>query len=132
MTSYPLRLDDIWRLLLPIIGATKDNSYMLIDDEMLTVRFGFFETQVPLTQVVDVEHIRWPWYFGVGLRMATGAMIGLIGSTQEVVKVTLREPQTVRVPFKMQVESIAASVEGHQRFIDELQTRLSSLKSAPR
>jgi hypothetical protein len=132
MTNFPMRLDDIWRALLLIIGANKNNSYIELDEEALSLNYGFFKTRVPLTQIEAVNPMKWPWYFGVGLRLAPGPMIGLIGSTQEVVEIRLRGDLEVKVPFKIKAKNLAVSIEGHRTFVDELQKRLVAMKSVPR
>lgn len=132
MNRWNMRLDDVWRLMLPVIGVNRDTAWVELDDEALTFRYGWFEEQVPLAEVEAVEAMSWPWYYGVGLRIAPGRTLGLVGSTQEVVAVGLRRPRSIKVPFEMKFVKIAASIERHQDFIEELQGRLEGLKQAPR
>lgn len=132
MQNFPIRLDDVWRLLLPLINVRKSTAFIELDDEALNIRFGWFRERIGLDAIASLTPMKWPFIYGVGLRIAPGRTIGLIGSTQEVVEIRLKEPRKVRVPFKMSVETLAISVESHEQFIEAVQARIETMKNTPR
>lgn len=131
MENYPIRLDDIWRALLPLIGVRKSTAFVELDNEALNIRFGWLRERIGLEELSSVEPMKWPFLYGVGLRIAPKKTLGLIGSTQEVVAIKLRAPRQFRVPFKLNVETLAISVESHEQFIEAVQARMEALRSAP-
>ncbi len=58
------------------------------------------------------------------MRIASGRTLGLIGSTEGVVVVTLRQERLFKVPFKMRFRRLAASMEQPEAFIAALKKRL--------
>jgi hypothetical protein len=132
MQTFQMRLDDLWRVILPIIGVRRGTAFVELDNEALNVRFGWLRERIGLDELASLEAMKWPWINGVGLRIAPRRTLGLIGSTQEVVAIKFNEPRQFRVPFKMKVETLAISMESHEAFIEAVQARLETLRSIPR
>jgi len=126
MQTFQMRLDDLWRAVLPLIGVRRGTAFVELDNEALNLRFGWLRERIGLDAIASLERMKWPWIYGVGLRIAPRRTLGLIGSTQEVVAIKLKEPRLFRLPFKMKVETLALSMEGHQAFIAAVQARLET------
>ncbi|MFQ5595819.1 MAG: hypothetical protein ACE5HA_16860 [Anaerolineae bacterium] len=128
MTTFPIRLDAIWRIPLLLITVTPQRAYVALDDQAITFRFGWLEERIELTEIESVEPMRWRIIYGIGTRIAPGRTLGLVGSWKDVVAIRLRTPRTIKVPFKMDFRRIAASMEEPEVFIEALQARLDALE----
>ena len=59
MVTFPFAFDDRFRLpLLLVAGATPDNSHVVVDDDGLVARFGWFRVASPWDNVRDVRVTR--------------------------------------------------------------------------
>jgi hypothetical protein len=125
-TSFAIRLDPLWRAPLLIIGVTPAKAQVTIEESSLRIRYGLYEEALPLADVVSVEPIRWPWYYGVGLRLGAGAL-GYVGAYHGVVRVTLRSPHALAVMFRlrMQFKAVALSLRDPDGFIQALRARIT-------
>jgi hypothetical protein len=127
MERFAIRCDDVWRLYLAAVGVTPASACVEVADEALTFRFGWLEESIPLRDVGGVAAIGWPWFYGVGLRVAPGATLGLVGSTQGVAAVTLARPRPIKVPFTMFFDRVAASFESRAGFVEAVEARVRAL-----
>lgn len=122
---FNIRIDPVWRPLMLIGGATPTNSYVEIDGETLRLRFGvLFNQSIALSNVASAAGRSWAWWQGFGVR-AFGEGIGLIGSAENVVELTLREQARVSigfVPWPFGIRRIAMSLEDPQGFMDAFDT----------
>jgi hypothetical protein len=89
---FAIRLDPWWRLLLLVGGATPGNSYAEIDGDALHLRYGLlFDRTIPRAQIVSAKQRNWPIWLGIGWRTDFRGGVGLIGSMEGVVELTLSE-----------------------------------------
>lgn len=118
-SRFQMRLDPWWQPLLLAGGATPSNSYLELDEETLTVRFGvLFRDEIPRANIEGASETDWPWWMGVGWRTNLRDLAGLIGSYRGVVEVRLDTPQ--RVWRLLSCRRLAVSLEEPQAFLDAL------------
>jgi hypothetical protein len=122
---FNIRIDPGWRPLMLVAGATPTNSYAQIEGDTVHLRFGvLFSQSIPLANVTSAAGRSWEWWQGFGVR-AWGEEIGLIGSQENVVGLTLRDPLRVSigfVPWPFDVRRVAVSLEDPQGFMDAFDT----------
>lgn len=110
-----------------VIGATPARSFVELTDDEVRIRFGTAEESVPLRQIRDVVRVPWPWYYGLGVRLAPGG-IGYVGSRKGVVHVRLAAEHSFRILFKarMSLPGFFLSLEDPDAFVADLARRLRS------
>ena len=122
---YPIRLG-LFRFFLRIIKVKRDTAYVDLDDECVSIRFGYIDAQIPYTNVATVEVRDWPAIYGAGLRIARHRTMGYIGAFGDAVWIQLAEAQRLKAgPGKMGMNRdwVAISVENPEEFAAELQRR---------
>ena len=119
---FPIRLDPVWRIPLLAIGARPASSHVEVGDGLVKLRFGLYKAEVPRDDIAGAVHQPWPWYQGIGIRLGPHG-IGLIGSTEGVVQVHLRQPLpfTVLPGVKMSFDGFYVSLADPDAFIAEMQ-----------
>jgi len=120
---FPLLLSRCWRPLLLLFGGTKGRSYLEIDSEALTARFGWlFHYRFPLGDIEDATLVeRPPWYFySIGWRSDLAGAIGLIGAYKNLVKIHFRRRRWVWMLLPLPCKRLVASLEDPQAFLDAL------------
>jgi hypothetical protein len=80
---------------------------------------------IPYANIRELFERQWSWLLGIGIRIAGNETLGLIGSTQGVVQVALKEPSVRGVLFMRHPKHIAISLSEPRRFIEAVQQRLS-------
>ena len=123
---------DLWlQPLLFVVGAARDsNSYVAIEEDRLRVRFGwFFNETFALSDIEDVETMRWPWYYGLGWRSDLVGLVGLVASFHGVIAVRFRQRQRVAgiIPFmKLRCDRLAVSLREPEELIAVLTRAVST------
>jgi hypothetical protein len=123
---------DLWlQPLLFVVGAARDsNSYVTIEEDRLRVRFGwFFNETFALSDIEDVETMRWPWYYGLGWRSNLVGLVGLVASFHGVIAVRFRRRQRVAgiIPFmKLRCDRLAVSLREPEELIAVLTRAVST------
>ena len=116
---YYIRIDPWWRPLVLVGGATRENAYVEMDDDSLTICFGLlFGHTVMRADIESAGKRSWPLWMGVGWRTDLRRMFGLIGSRQGVVELRLTTP--VRVWRVLNCTRIAVSLEDPDGFLSAL------------
>ncbi|PTL76120.1 hypothetical protein [Vitiosangium sp. GDMCC 1.1324] len=109
-----------WSPLLTLFGGTPSRSYVEVAPDSVTFRFGAFVARIPLADVSGASRAHWPLLGGIGWRIGPGA-VGLIGSLQNVVEVTLRQPHRVRVMgIPVKARRVFVSLEDPEAFLADL------------
>lgn len=117
---FPMRIDPIWRPLLLVGAATRENSFVEVADESVTFHFGLlFRRSVPRSDIVSAATRHWPLWFGVGWRSNLRGVIGLIGSYEGVVEVKLGKRTRAWAVFPC--DRIAVSLEDPNGFLAALE-----------
>ena len=120
---FPLLLSRLWRPLLLLFGGTRGRSYLEIDSETLTARFGWvFQYRFPLGDIEDATLVRrLPWYsYSVGWRSDLHGGIGLIGAYKNLVEIRFRRRRWVWMLLPLPCKRVVASLEEPQAFLGAL------------
>jgi len=114
-----------WSLFLRLIRVKRDDAWVDVDDDQLHVHFGTHDEEIPLDQIESLEPRKWPFLYGIGVRLADG-LIGYVGSTKGVIQVNLREPFSFRLIGSKRSEkpAFAVSLEDPDAFVDDVRERL--------
>lgn len=124
MESFPIERDWAWRAPLLIIGATESRSVAVLGDEGISIRFGIAHVQIPYGNIRELHPRDWAWWLGIGIRIAPDKTLGLIGSTQGVVQIALKEPTVKGVLFMRHPRNIAVSLSDPAAFIAAVEKRM--------
>jgi hypothetical protein len=95
-------------LLLPLSPERPEVS---LDADVVHVRMGLHgRADIPVAAIDRVGTMRWPWWAGVGARIARG-MVAFVGAPGPVVVIELAEPIRLRAPLSWRARRIGAGVE---------------------
>jgi hypothetical protein len=109
-----------WRPLLAVFGGTRPRSYVDVEPDTVTFRFGTFEARIPRADVSGASRAHWPVLGGIGWRIGPG-VVALIGSLQNVVEVRLRQPHRVSVLWiPVKARRVFVSLEDPEAFLADL------------
>jgi hypothetical protein len=122
-----MRVDPMWRPLLLVGGATRENSYVEFDNHDVTFCFGMlFGHTVARSQIAVVRRREWPVWMGIGWRPDFVHTMGLIGSYSDVVELEFTDPvQYWRVG---RCERLAVSLEQPDEFIAALSVQRAGVR----
>jgi hypothetical protein len=82
-----------------------------VDDERVTVRMGLLgRADVPIRLIAGVGTMSWPWWGGVGVRIARG-LVAFVGASGPAAVLELSEPVAVRAPLRWRARRIAIGAE---------------------
>lgn len=91
-----------------------------VDDERVSVRMGWLgSADVPVGLITAVGTMDWPWWFGVGVRIARG-LVAFAGGPGPMVLLELAEPVRVRTPLSWPARRIAIGAEDVEGLIAEI------------
>jgi|JRYL01.1.fsa_nt_gb hypothetical protein len=124
MERFQIARDPLWRAPLMLIGADAERSHVTFATDALDVQLGMARVRVPYANVREAKRRTWPWYLGIGIRIAGDKTLGLVGSTKGVVQLSFREPTVDGVLFMRRPNHLAVSLEDPEGFLAELQKRL--------
>ena len=114
-TIFHIRRDVLWKAPLLLIGAVESNSRVQVDAATLDISFGAYSATIATADIVSVEAISWPLYRGIGIRLNFQGCLGLVGSTDGVVELKLREPAVSFLGIKC--DTVAISMDAPDSFI---------------
>jgi hypothetical protein len=131
MKRFQIRVDPIWRPAVLIGGATRNNSYVDVDDEAITFHFGFlFNHTEDRDDITNIRKRNWPWWMGIGWRTNMRGLVGLTGSYNGVVEISFVGETPAWGFFKL--NRIAVSLEDPDGFIAALnEPRVSPVEKEP-
>jgi hypothetical protein len=103
-----------------------------LDDGVLRVGMGALgSARIPVEMISDVGTLRWPWWGGLGVRIARG-MTAFVATSGPAVFIDLSEPVSVRAPLKWPTRKIALGVEDVEGLIAALvEARGGALHRSP-
>lgn len=82
-----------------------------IADGQLTVGMGILGgARIPIERITRVGSLNWPWWGGLGVRIARG-MTAFVASSGRAVVIDLSEPLSVRAPLPWSTRRIAIAAE---------------------
>ena len=108
-TRFPIRRSPWWvPLLLLLLGATPDPSYVRLADDRLVVRFGWlFHHGFLLAGIEGAGRRSWPLLYGIGRRSNLFGVISLIGSYRNVVEVRFKRRRWMRMLLPLPCNRLA-------------------------
>ncbi|HEX4931730.1 MAG TPA: hypothetical protein VFV33_01045 [Gemmatimonadaceae bacterium] len=115
MRRFPIRRSR-WALpfLLPL---SLGRPYAEVGEGEVRVRMGLIgRADVPVGRIASIGTMTWPWWGGVGARIARG-MVAFLGASGAVVVLDLTEQVKVRAPLSWRARSIGVGVEDVSGFI---------------
>lgn len=115
MRRYPLRRS---RWALPFLWPlSAGRPYAEVGDGEVRVRMGWLgRADVPVERIASIGTMTWPWWGGVGARIARG-MVAFLAASGTVVVIDLTEPTPVRAPLGWKARSIGVGAEDVNGFI---------------
>lgn len=118
MTTFPLRRS---RWALPfLVPLASGHPTATVDAERVSVRMGLLgRADVPVGTISAVGTMDWPWWYGVGVRIARG-LVAFVGGSGPMVVLELSEPLGVRTPLPWQARRIAIGAEDVEGLIAEI------------
>lgn len=119
---FPILITGFSQLFMIPFGVTRKRAYVQLQEGELRVRFGpMFDELIPIENIETAEPARWPRWAGVGPRANFRGAVGLVGSYDNVVKLTLKEPMDVHLflaPVKC--SRLYLSLDHPDRFLREI------------
>jgi hypothetical protein len=119
-----------WALpfLLPLSAG---RPYAEVGDGTVRVRMGLLgRADLPVERIASIGTMTWPWWGGVGARIARG-MVAFLGASGIVVVLELTEPTAVRAPLKWMARSIGVGVEDVNGFITAVAAEREAVAGPP-
>jgi hypothetical protein len=107
--TFPIRRSR-WAVpfLLPL---SPSRPSVAVEDGFVRVRMGLHgRADIPVSSIDRVGTMRWPWWAGVGARIARG-MVAFVGGGGATVVIDLAEPLRVRAPLPWSAGRIGVGVE---------------------
>ena len=109
MRRFPIRRSP-WAV--PFLAPLAPREpHVLVGDGRVVVRMGLHgRADIPIERVASVGTMTWPWWGGVGARIARG-LVAFVGASGTLVVLELTEPVKVRAPLGWSARSVAVGVE---------------------
>lgn len=127
--TFRIRHSGWVRPLLVLFTATESRSTVRIGAMGLHARYGWYQLDIPYDAITAVQRAKWPWYAGIGWRTNFRSVIGLVGSYDGVVEVTVDPPVRTRLlGVGFGVQRFYVSLEEPDRFVRALEQRVSSAR----
>jgi hypothetical protein len=112
---FPIRRS---RWALPfLVPLSLGQPYAEVGEGVVRVRMGLVgRADIPVGTIASIGTMTWPWWGGVGARIARG-MVAFLGASGAVVVLDLTEQVRVRAPLSWRARSIGVGVEDVSGFI---------------
>ncbi|WP_217915091.1 hypothetical protein [Miltoncostaea marina] len=115
MQRFPLRRSPWLQPILLSLGSRRPEA--VVDGDRVRVRMGLHGgADIPVSQVARVGRMHWPWWGGVGARIARG-MVAFVARPGEVVVLELASPVRVRAPLAWSAGRVGIGVEDAEGFM---------------
>jgi hypothetical protein len=83
----------------------------VVDEGRVVVRMGLLgSADVPIGLIEGIGTMHWPWWGGVGVRIARG-LVAFVGASGPAAVLELSEPLRVRAPLRWRAVKIAIGAE---------------------
>lgn len=118
MATFPIRRS---RWALPfLVPLAPGRPSATVEDDRLVLRMGLLgSAEVPLSKVASVGTMHWPWWAGVGVRIARG-LVAFVGASGPAAVIDLVEPVRVRAPLSWRTSRIAVGAEDVPGLVDAI------------
>src|SRR5688572_22222105 len=115
---FAIRRSPFWRPLLVLFGATASRSYVLVEEDFVEVRFGFFHRRFARDRIVAVRQTEARWWYGVGWHTDLVHSLILNGSLKGMVELEVRPPELVWLLFiPVRCSRLQVSLEDPEGFV---------------
>jgi hypothetical protein len=115
VSRFPLRRSP-WALVLFALFAPV-RSAAVVDDEAVSVKAGLLgRATIPVRTIDRVGTMYWPWWGGLGVRIARG-MVAFVERSGTLVVLELSEPVRMRAPLRWSADKVAIGVEDTEGFM---------------
>lgn len=113
--TFPMRRA---RWAIPILfPLAPERPSATVDDEEVRLRMGLLgRADIPVRLIDRVGTLEWPWFAGVGTRIARG-LVAFVGAPGTLVLIELSEPIGLRAPLSWKARRIAVGVEDPEGFM---------------
>ena len=109
MQTCPIRRSR-WGLLF-LVPRSPERRQATIDGGRLALGMGILgRADVPVDRIASVGTMLWPWWAGLGVRIARG-LVAFVGASGPAAVLELTEPTEVRAPLKWTATRIAVGAE---------------------
>ena len=109
MQTFPFRRSR-WGLLF-LVPRSPERRQATIDGGRLALRMGILgRADVPIDRIASVGTMLWPWWAGLGVRIARG-LVAFVGASGPAADLELTDPREVRAPLKWTATRIAVGAE---------------------
>lgn len=109
MQRFPLRRSP-WAIPF-LVPLSARRPYATVGDGRVAVHMGLLgHAEIPIAQIDRVGTVTWPWWAGVGVRIARG-LVAFVGASGTLVVIELAGPLRVRAPLPWTARSIAIGAE---------------------
>lgn len=118
VATFPIRRS---RWALPfLVPLAPKRPAAAIEGDRLIVRMGLLgAADLPLSQIARVGTMEWPWWGGVGVRIARG-LVAFVGASGPAAVIDLTEPVKVRAPLGWSTDRIAIGAEDVAGLVDAI------------
>jgi hypothetical protein len=112
----PLSVLIIFSLLFSVIYILFYGMTTLIDEKEISIYFGIglIRKRITLQNIVSVEEVKNPWYYGWGIRLIPNGMLYNIGGFK-----------AVEIKFKDSTSSMRIGTRNSSRLLQQINNRLS-------
>jgi hypothetical protein len=102
----------------PILAALGGGSpYAEVGDGVVRAAMGWHgRAEIPVARIDRLSTMHWPWWGGVGVRIARG-LVAYVGAPGELVIIDLDEPLPVRAPLSWKARRIGIGVTDPDAFM---------------
>lgn len=108
MERFTIRRGGPARLLWPLVRGPQ---HVEVTDDEVRIRLGLAgHAELPLLRIARIGHMTWPWWGGLGVRIAT-KMVGFVTRPGRCVLIEMEAPVRVSTPFGWRTPRIAVSVD---------------------
>jgi hypothetical protein len=128
VTRFPLRRSPWAYLLIALFAPTR--SIAVVDDEAVSVTAGLLgRARIPLEAIDRIGTMHWPWWGGLGVRIARG-LVAFVERSGTLVVLELSHKVEMRAPLRWSADKIAIGVEDPDAFMAAIaQARRGALPS---
>jgi hypothetical protein len=107
--TFPIRRSR-WALAF-LVPLAPGRPAAVIEGGRLVVRMGLLgRADIPLERIARVGTMSWPWWGGVGVRIARG-LVAFVGASGPAALLELTEPTKMRAPFTWTADRVAIGAE---------------------
>lgn len=116
---FPLRTSRWTRFLTSSTGPFEAE----VTDDAVSIRMGWVgHADIPIARIARISTRRWPWYAGVGVKIAKG-MVSFVPAPGEGVVLEMDAPLTVHAPVEWTTQRVLVAAEDPAAFAEAVAAR---------